>query len=87
MSEYAPGTWHMAERSMQLNVQQAQREVNRYRLQRQARMARGKGRRFYCTLLASVGGRLAVWGRRLQERYSQETSARLPQSASSQARS
>jgi len=87
MSEYAPGTWHMAERSMQLNVQQTRREVDRYRLQRQAKMARGKGRRFYCTLLASVGSRLTVWGRRLQERYNQDATGRLRPPASSQARS
>lgn len=85
MSEYAPGTWHMAERNMQLNVEQTRREVDRYRLQRQARMARGRGRRFYFTVLASVGRRLTIWGRRLQERYSHENTTRLPQSASSQA--
>jgi hypothetical protein len=72
---------------MQLNVQETRREVERYRLQHQARMARGKGRRFYFTMLASVGRRLTVWGRRLQERYNQETTSHLTQSASSQASS
>jgi len=87
MSEYAPGTWHMAERTMQLNVQQARREADKHRLQREARMARGESRPFYSTALDSVGRRLVVWGRRLQERYGHEPAARLKTSAGSQASS
>ncbi|MCL7452006.1 MAG: hypothetical protein M8467_03050 [Anaerolineae bacterium] len=85
MSEFGLDTWHIAERSMQQNVQQAHREADRNRLRRLARSARAGSQPFYSHLLTSVGRRLTSWGQRLQERYGHETTARRPRSAGSQA--
>ena len=44
-------------------------EAERYRLVRQALLARRRQGRFYCRALIWFGQRLIDWGRHLQERY------------------
>jgi hypothetical protein len=81
MSEYAPGTFQFAERTMQLNVEESHRWARGERLRRQARAGGAEKPRFYFGFLASMGRRFAAWGAHLQERYSSVDSARITQSA------
>jgi hypothetical protein len=81
MSEYAPGTFQFAERTMQLNVEESHRWAQGERMKRQARAGQEQNRRFYCSMLVSLGQRLSAWGAQLQERYSSADSARMIQSA------
>jgi hypothetical protein len=45
------------------------REAERYRLMKQACLARRRQDRFYCRALTWLGRRLVDWGSHLQERY------------------
>ncbi len=81
MSEFAPGTFQFAERSMEQSVREAHEWAENRRLQRQASEAHGRVHRFYFDAMCSLGGRLASWGERLQERYSTEGSPQVTQSA------
>jgi hypothetical protein len=66
---------------MELSVQEAHRWAETRQLQRQARAGRERVHRFYFHAMASLGHRLSAWGERLQERYSNESSAQATQSA------
>jgi hypothetical protein len=81
MSEFSPGTFQFAEKSMKQSVREAHQWAEARRLQRQVRAGSGKLHRFYSDVMSSLGGRLASWGERLQERYSSEGSAQATQSA------
>jgi hypothetical protein len=81
MSEFAPGTFQFAERSMKQSVREAHQWAEARRLQRQAMTRRIRVHRFYFDAMSSLGCRLASWGERLQERYSSEGSAQATQSA------
>ena len=79
MSEYPPGTFQFAERTMDLSVQEALRGARSRRLQREASTGRESSPRFYFGALVWLGQHLATWGERLQERYNAEESVPLPQ--------
>ena len=81
MSEYAPGTFQFAERTMQLNVEESHRWAHGERMKRQARAGRVQKQPFYCSILVALGHRFSIWGAELQERYSSADSARMTQSA------
>jgi hypothetical protein len=81
MSEFAPGTFQFAERSMEQSVREAHQWAETRRLQGQARAGRERVHRFYFDAMSSLGCRLASWGERLQERYNSEGSAQATQSA------
>jgi len=81
MSEYAPGSYHLADNIRDAKVKDALRDARRQRLQHQALAGRERQRRFYAGALVWLGNRLAAWGEGLQERYSAETSTPMPQSA------
>lgn len=74
MSEFAPGTFQFAERSMKQSVREAHQWAETRRLQRQAGVARGRVHRFFFDAMSALGHRLASWGERLQERFSTEGS-------------
>jgi hypothetical protein len=79
MSEFPPGTFIFAERTMELAAQSAQRETNARGFQSRVRSGRQSFAQFYFRALAWLGQCLAAWGERLQERYGAEESAGLPQ--------
>lgn len=79
MSEHSPGSFHLAERTMDLAVEEALRDAKARRLAHEARAGRESRSRFYSRALVWLGQRLATWGERLQERYSAEGSAPFPQ--------
>ena len=51
------------------------RETEEARLVRQARAGQERRNHLYCRALTWLGGRLVVWGWRLQERYGAMTAA------------
>lgn len=79
MSEYPPGTFLLAERSMDMAVRDAHQWAETERLRREAAEGRSRLQRFYFDLLAALGHRLAVWGERLLERYDAEGSTQATQ--------
>jgi hypothetical protein len=81
MSEYAPGSYHFAERIMELNVQERHREAEYNRLSSRSKARRPVVQRFYCAALASFGNHLSAWGEHLVERYSSEPATPVRQSA------
>jgi len=81
MSEYSPGVFHFADRIVDQTVRAAHREAESYRLLCKFKAECGRSRRFYFSALAWLGQRLTAWGQHLQERYSTEGSAPVPQSA------
>ena len=81
MSEYAPGSYHLADNIRDAKVKDALRDARLQRLQHQAQAGRERRRRFYFGALAWLGNHLTAWGERLQERYSTDSSAPMPQSA------
>lgn len=72
------GVFLFGDQIMDMNVAEAQREVQGYRLQRRARGMRARGSRVGCVALAKLGQRLVAWGSRLQERYDVESSSPTP---------
>jgi hypothetical protein len=72
MSTYPPGTFHFAERNMELSVRETLRQAESDRARRLARAGSPRRHRFYFHALAWLGNRLATWGQDLQERYSPE---------------
>jgi hypothetical protein len=83
MSEFAPGTFHLAKRSMDQSVAEAHRWAESHRLQRLANAGRQDSQRFYSRSLAWLGDRLSTWGARLQERHATDGSTPTHQSANS----
>jgi hypothetical protein len=81
MSEYAPGSFHFAERIMELNVQERRHETESSRLLGRSNARRESVQRFFCGALARFGNHLSAWGERLEERFSTEASAPARQSA------
>jgi len=81
MSEYAPGSYHLADNIRDAKVKDALRDARLQALQRQAQAGRERRRRFYFGVLVWLGNHLTAWGERLQERYSTDGSAPMPQSA------
>lgn len=81
MSEYAPGSYHLAERIMELNVQERHQEAEHNRLVSLSKARRHAVHRLYCAALASFGNHLSAWGEHLVERYSPESAAPVRQSA------
>ena len=81
MSDYSPGAFHLADSVMDQTVKAAHREAASYRLLCKVKANCGRNYRFYFGALAWFGHRLTAWGQYLQERYSAEGSAPVPQSA------
>jgi hypothetical protein len=81
MSDYSPGAFLFADRLADQTVRAAHREAESYRLLCKAKAECGRSRRFYFGVMAWLGHRLTAWGQYLQERYSAEDSAPMPQSA------
>jgi hypothetical protein len=74
MSEFPPGTFLFAERTMDLSVHEARRDARKRRLQREAGAGRETSHHFYFRALARLGQHLTSWGARLQERYNADES-------------
>lgn len=81
MSTYPPGTFHFAERTMELSVQEAMRQTDSDRVRRLARARGARQHRLYFDALAWLGHQLATWGQDLQERYGSEGRTTIHQSA------
>lgn len=71
---YPPGWFEFANQIVDMKVQEAQRDAEAQRLQRQAGAVRARRDHFYSVALAQLGQRLSAWGERLQERYRAEGS-------------
>ncbi len=76
MSEFPLGSSDTAEQST--HVEGTRREAQERRLVQEVAAARPSIQRFYWMALAGLGLRLAAWGVRLQERYSNEESTPTP---------
>ncbi len=81
MSGFPPGSFEFADRLMDAKVEQARREVQARRLQRQAGAVEAPSQSFYSAALARLGQRLSAWGAHLQERYTTDSSTPTPSRA------
>jgi hypothetical protein len=81
MTDYVPGSYHFAERTMHKNVEDRVRAAESRRLWKQSRAQGRAGYRFYFRAMAGLGYRLTAWGERLEQRYSTDSSAPVPHSA------
>jgi hypothetical protein len=81
MSDYSPGAFHFADRVVALNVKESHREAESYRLLCKVKGSCERNPRFYFGALAWLGHRLMTWGEYLQDRYSADGTAPVPQSA------
>ena len=81
MSDHSLGGLYIAERVMDQNVREAHREAEVRRLVHKAKAQGRRSDRFYFGALAWLGQRMTAWGQYLQERYSADGSAPVPQSA------
>jgi hypothetical protein len=73
--------FYLAGRTMNMRVAGELSDAESSRLASIALTGRDKTQRLYCGAMSWLGRRLIAWGKRLEARYRQASSASVPQSA------